>query len=535
MPVQRCYQVCIRRCSNGVCLQWETQCRLEQLQCGCNQDCFDECEQNFDTTTRTSFFREQCGFPIAERIEVRVSDGTCTGALEVSQDLTGRGTAAANVPLPLAPGMYDVCVSGSLLQTVTVANCGVPACNLTLPGGRLALARGHDATFFAGLANMMGGGSYTLSLHRFEDNAHTVELSVPPFLQLPLPITVGADSTTPFQIVATNPQPADGMNHWANVILRATGPATCELGFDVDVVSCQTDAECDDGNFCTTNGTCNAAGQCVGGPPPNCDDGNVCTDDSCVPATGCVHTPVPGRACDDGNACTSSDTCNTAGQCVGGPPPNCDDGNVCTDDSCIPATGCAHTPVPSRACDDGNACTTNDMCNTTGACVGGPPLVCDDGNVCTRDLCDALRGCVFEPIPGCGNQPPDCSRVTTDPSELWPANHKFRDVMVKGVTDPDGDPLAITIKSIFQDEPINGLGDGDTCPDASGVGTSTAHLRAERAGMGDGRVYHIRFTADDGQVHTCSGEVTVCVPHDQGRGHACVDEGPLVDSTGPCR
>jgi hypothetical protein len=28
--------------------------------------------------------------------------------------------------------------------------------------------------------------------------------------------------------------------------------------------------------------------------------------------------------------------------------------------------------------------------------------------------------------------------------------------------------------------------------------------------------------------------VRVCVPHDQRPGHRCVDEGPLVNSTGPC-
>jgi hypothetical protein len=72
------------------------------------------------------------------------------------------------------------------------------------------------------------------------------------------------------------------------------------------------------------------------------------------------------------------------------------------------------------------------------------------------------------------------------------------------VTDPDGDPVAIAITEIAQDEPPDGLGDGDTCPDAVGVGTGIAALRVERSGTqaarGDGRVYHIRFTASDGRV-----------------------------------
>ncbi len=116
---------------------------------------------------------------------------------------------------------------------------------------------------------------------------------------------------------------------------------------------------------------------------------------------------------------------------------------------------------------------------------------------------------------------------------LWPPNHQFVDVSVVGVTDPDGDSVAVTITGITQDEPLNGGGSGNTCPDATGVGTATASLRAEREGTGDGRVYQISFTADDGRGGHCTGTVTICVPHEQRQGRACVDQGPLFDSTGP--
>lgn len=129
---------------------------------------------------------------------------------------------------------------------------------------------------------------------------------------------------------------------------------------------------------------------------------------------------------------------------------------------------------------------------------------------------------------------PDCSAAVASPSQLWPPNHQFVDVAVNGVTDPDGDAVTITITGITQDEPINGLGDGNTCPDATGVGDAVASLRAERSGKGDGRVYHVSFTATDDLGGQCQGTVAVCVPHDQGQGHTCVDEGPLFDSTGPC-
>ena len=136
------------------------------------------------------------------------------------------------------------------------------------------------------------------------------------------------------------------------------------------------------------------------------------------------------------------------------------------------------------------------------------------------------------------------SRVTTYPQGLgiasspgsyspWPVNHSLATVDVLGVTDPDGDGVTITVDSIFQDEPIDGLGDGDTSPDGFGVGTSTAQVRAERAGNGNGRVYHIGFTADDGHGGACSGEVLVSVPKSQAASGAAVDDGALYDSTQP--
>ena len=124
----------------------------------------------------------------------------------------------------------------------------------------------------------------------------------------------------------------------------------------------------------------------------------------------------------------------------------------------------------------------------------------------------------------------DCTHAGPGIGQLWPPNHKFVAVSVGGVTAPGGGPVAVTISQVFQDEPTNALGDGNTCPDAAGMGTSTVRVRSERSGLRDGRVYHLQFTASDGGGATCQGEVTVCVPHDQGHGSACVDQGPLFNS-----
>ena len=135
------------------------------------------------------------------------------------------------------------------------------------------------------------------------------------------------------------------------------------------------------------------------------------------------------------------------------------------------------------------------------------------------------------------NASPDCSNANASTDVLyqddtiWPPNHKMEYVFVQGVADPDNDPVVIVIDSIFQDEPTNGLGDGDQSPDGDGIGTDTAQVRAERSGEENGRVYHIDFTADDGNGGMCNGEVLVSVPHD--KKSVTIDDGPIYNSTIP--
>jgi hypothetical protein len=127
--------------------------------------------------------------------------------------------------------------------------------------------------------------------------------------------------------------------------------------------------------------------------------------------------------------------------------------------------------------------------------------------------------------------PPTCTTASPSVDVLWPPNHRFVRIEVLGVADPEGDPIVIAIDSIFQDEPVDGNGDGSFTPDGHGVGASTAEVRAERAGAGDGRVYHIGFTANDAHGGACSGELLVGVPKSRGRKGGPVDGGALFDST----
>jgi len=129
------------------------------------------------------------------------------------------------------------------------------------------------------------------------------------------------------------------------------------------------------------------------------------------------------------------------------------------------------------------------------------------------------------------NDPPACELARASCDRLWPPNHKLVPVEILGVTDPNNDQVTITVNSVTQDEPVDGLGDGDTTPDAVIDGDKVL-VRAERSGDGNGRVYRIDFMAMDSRGGSCTGAVTVCVPHDR-RDTSCVDDGQIYDSLRP--
>jgi hypothetical protein len=130
------------------------------------------------------------------------------------------------------------------------------------------------------------------------------------------------------------------------------------------------------------------------------------------------------------------------------------------------------------------------------------------------------------------NTAPMCSG-TPSVSLVWPADHRMVPVGINGVSDPDGDPFTLKVTDVRQDEPTDSKGDGNTPLDAAGVGTPVAQVRAERTGSGNGRVYHIFYSATDHVGASCHGEVTVGVPHDQGKGSVPVDGGPIFSSLVP--
>jgi len=406
VPLQQCYQTCVRRCVNGVCFEWETRCELSELQSQCADQCFTHCSENVDPDTSTSFFEQSCGFAIVGNVEVRAADGACGGSVIAVYELSGAGTVARNIPLPLTPGDYELCFDGTLLNSVAVrADCGVPACSLVPAAPRLVLTRGASDALSIELANLSAGGEYALSLRRYEDDAHTIELSVAPFLFVDTPAIVAENGVVTFDLVATNSQPLGEQWLWTNVMLIADGPARCAVGIDVEIVPDCEGEECESTPTPTPlAGTATPATPTEGPvftPTPLvvCGNGAVESDEQCDPGA-----PVVGDCC--------SDTCefeSVGASCAA-------DAESCTLDLCDDDGACVTdaVAVDGASCDDLSACTENDVC-ASGQCAG-VPLNCDDGIACTTDGCNPFVGCVNVATVESRDCPGSCSDgINNDP------------------------------------------------------------------------------------------------------------------------
>jgi hypothetical protein len=115
---------------------------------------------------------------------------------------------------------------------------------------------------------------------------------------------------------------------------------------------------------------------------------------------------------------------------------------------------------------------------------------------------------------------PSISSVTASPNVLWPANHKMVPVEL-GVTVFDACDANVVnrcrIVSVTSNEPVNGIGDGNTALDYLITGNLTLNLRAERSGNGEGRTYTIGVVCADVSGNSSTNTVAVMVPHDKSK------------------
>ena len=168
-----------------------------------------------------------------------------------------------------------------------------------------------------------------------------------------------------------------------------------------------TTVPCDDLQACTKPDMCDGAGKCKSGPwdlacgcqtNANCDDKNPCTTDTCVSAK-CQFAITDKAACDDGDVCTTASACDATGKCVGTASFSCvGAADQCNTGACIDSgSGPACKKVPKAVgttCSDGKFCTTGEACDKLGACVGGLPVSCGKPAQCFQSLCtEAAKGC----------------------------------------------------------------------------------------------------------------------------------------------
>ena len=161
---------------------------------------------------------------------------------------------------------------------------------------------------------------------------------------------------------------------------------------------CQREADCADGDDCTTDACVDGA--CVHESIENCQSGDDDGDGGSANDND-VTDPDPDQdhplRCEDATECSDSDPCTNdsceAGTCVNAPV-DCDDGDRCTSDACVdgeclsdPIEGCNRDGVEDPlSCEFDAQCSDDDYC-TIDTCVAG---------ACVHD---AIEDCP-QPAPG---------------------------------------------------------------------------------------------------------------------------------------
>jgi predicted extracellular nuclease len=135
---------------------------------------------------------------------------------------------------------------------------------------------------------------------------------------------------------------------------------------------------------------------------------------------------------------------------------------------------------------------------------------------------DAYRSSDHDPViiglDVCDEIVPTFDETSVTPDMLWPANHKYVEVVATVVVSDNLDPNPIiTLVSITSNEPDNGVGDGNTVDDIVIIDDFNFKLRAERSGVGTGRIYTITYMVTDTCGNSTTQSVTVTVPHSKGK------------------
>ena len=171
--------------------------------------------------------------------------------------------------------------------------------------------------------------------------------------------------------------------------------------------------------------------------------------------------------------------------------------------------GAALTYTWTGTFDEGSATGVNPVVHFTGLGTFEVTLVVNDG------FFDSEPDTVLITLQ---DTTPPVLTVTGLPLTLWPPNHKLHTFNpTVTVTDAVDTEVELTIE-VTSNESDNGTGDGNTSGDIVIRSPSDFDLRAERAGPGSGRTYHLVWTATDDSGNQSVVTHDIVIPHDQGHG-----------------
>jgi hypothetical protein len=114
----------------------------------------------------------------------------------------------------------------------------------------------------------------------------------------------------------------------------------------------------------------------------------------------------------------------------------------------------------------------------------------------------------------CGCAAPAISNVSATPKEIRPPNHKMVSARLDyTVTAAQNCPYTCKL-SVTSNEAVNGDNDGNTSTDWQVLDEHRVLLRAERSGVGTGRIYTLSVTCtnSDALKGSATAQATVTVP-----------------------
>lgn len=423
-----------------------------------------------------------------------------------------------------------------------VADLPIPPCDcppIADAGVDQSVCEGETVTLDGSGSTDPDGGTLAFTWSQLTGHSVSLDLADPVRPTFPAPLVPAGGTTLTFQLVVHDGTHQSAPSTVNVTVKNVNNPPVAEPGDDKTVSEYSVVPVDGSASFDPDGENITCFWQQLSGPPVMLDDPFACTTSFLAP---CVTPPgeqvVLQLAVSDGID-VSTDTVEIFIVNVNQPPTaDAGEDQLRDEGACVTLTGTATDP-------DGDPLTVSWVQ------LSGVPVMLSDAATLTPTFIapdvapGALEDLVFELTVSDGllsatdtvtvtvrdsNAPPNCSRARASRRVLWPPNHRLVPVRICGVRDPDGDPITVAITSVTQDEPTSGLGCGDTGPDAWICGR-WVWLRAERDRNGNGRFYHVSFTATDAHGNSCSGTVKVKVPKRRRRSSPPVDDGPLYDST----